>query len=254
MIKNAGLFLLVLVLLTSAAVICTAQPFPGDFPGTVPDVGPSYPPDGQVPNWPGIPEGFPGTGPDVGPSNPFGGQTPEGPGSQSGGSSPEHPTEGPQVTIPTYTPSANTGNVLGNLENGQTLDTQSTIAAFGSEPQPSSDGGSTQPDRGIKPGLVFAAPPPPPNGIQIWVFYNNRWTQGPSAVSLYNQMNIAVINGQTQFLWGYDSNSWQRWSSWGLRWPATMFSTFFGDVRGWHSVAMWGSNTGWSNVLLIYVR
>jgi hypothetical protein len=251
MIKGSfSLYLIVLVLLTSTAMICTAQPTPGGFPGMVPGVGPSYPFDDEAPIWPGSQSG-------VGPSYPIDDQAPNWPGSQSGigpsdTSGSEHPTEGPQVAVPTYTPSANTGNVLGYLENGQTLDPQTIIANFGSKPEPSSEDGSAQSNRDLNPGLAFMAPPPP-KGIQIWAFYKNQWTQGPSAIFLNQQMNIAVRNDQTQFLWGYDSNSWQTWSSWGLRWPGTMFSTFLGDVRGWHFVAMWGSKSGWSNVLPIYV-
>jgi hypothetical protein len=28
---------------------------------------------------------------------------------------------------------------------------------------------------------------------------------------------------------------------------------FLGDATGWHQVAVWGSQSGWSNVLWIYV-
>jgi hypothetical protein len=246
----ASVVLAIFIFLTATTL---AQPVPdGQYPSGPDYPGPNYPNypypnDPNYPNNPGPVTCQPGYHYDYN----VGTCVADTPGPTPETSNSEHPEEGPQVAVPTYTPSANNGKVLGNLETGQTLDTQSIIATFGSEPGSSSDDGSAQ-SKPISSGLAFA-PPPPPNCIQIWVFYNGRWTQGPSAVFLNQQMNIAVKNGQTQSLWGYDSNSWQTWSSWGFRWPGLMFSTFFADKRGWHFVAMWGSNCGWSNVLPIYV-
>jgi hypothetical protein len=251
----ASMVLAIFIFLTATTL---AQPVPdGQYPSGPDYPGPNYPNYPNDPNYPNYPGPQNGPEPTPGPVTCQAGYhydynvgtcVADTPGPTPDVSGSEHPAEGPQVAVPTYTPSANNGKVLGNLGDGQTLDTQGTIAAFGSEPGTSSDEGAQS--NGQR--LLFA-PPPPPNGIQIWVFYNNHWTQGPSAVFLNQQMNIAVRNGQSQFLWGYDSNSWQMWSSWGLRWPGTMFSTFLGDVRGWHMVAMWGSKSGWSNVLPIYV-
>ncbi len=246
---------MILLLIVTLAVVglfmdeSVAQPTPGGFPYAIPNVGPSSPSGYQVPNPSGSQSGLV-------PYNPFGYEGPVPPENQLSPipgeeSNSEHPTEGPQAAIPSHAPSANTGNVLENLEGGQTLDTQSIIANFGSEPESSSEGVSGVATSAPTPKL-FAAPPAP-SGIQIWAFYNGQWTQGPSSVSLYQQENIAVLNDQTQNLWGYDSNGFPMWSNWGFRWPGFTFSSFYGDQRGWHLVAMWGSRSGWSNVLPIYV-
>jgi len=264
MAKGINSLLLVLVLLISATVICTAQPTPGGFPGTVPGVGPSYLPGGQPPVWPGSSGGFPGTVPGVGPSYPPGGQPPVGPGSSEGfpGTVPgsqsgnEHPATGPDAMQPNEAPPASTGKVVTTLHNKQALNSQEIMANFGSEPQSNSATGATGSEQrayGVYPAsaswMVI------PTGIQYWAFYNGMWTQGPSAVFFNQNMNLLLSNDQAQNIWAYElyPNNWPNWSYWGYRWAGNYNAWFIGDMRGWHLCAIWGDRSGWSNVLWIYV-
>jgi len=87
----------------------------------------------------------------------------------------------------------------------------------------------------------------------MWALYNGMWTMGPSGVSQFQQMNLIVKNNQWQNLWGYDSNSFPQWTFWGYMGPGFIPSTFYADTKGWHMCAIWGSVSGFSNTLPIFV-
>ena len=238
MTKGIYIFLLVLVLLTSTAIICTAQPIPGGFPGTVPGVGPSYP-GGQVP---GVGPSYPsGQVPGVGPSYP-GGQVPV---DQSGNG---HPATGPESAQPNeaQAPSASTGNVVMSLSDKQALNTQDITKNFGSAPQSNQNPSKTQ----YQYQQIII-----PTGIQYWAFYNGMWTQGYSAVWFNQNMNLLLNNDQAQNIWAYElyPNGMPMWSNWGYRWAGSYNAIFNGDTHGWHLCAIWGDHSGWSNVLWVYV-
>lgn len=167
----------------------------------------------------------------------------------------EHPAQGPQAEIPASKPSANTGNVVVTPGEKQVLASQDIMASFGSEPSSESDGSSDQ--SGYANAHYYLSPPSPapptPSGIKIWAFYNGIWTMGPSAVLQYQEMNLLVKNNQWQSLWGYDSNSFPQWTFWGSMGPGFIPSTFYADTKGWHKCAIWGSTSGFSNALWIFV-
>lgn len=189
-------------------------------------------------------------------------QTPtESPYKESGTSAgQDHPVQGPQDEIPAFKPSANMGNVVATYGQKQVLASQEIMASLGSEPQSESNGESDQ--SGYANGQssnaysnYWLSPPvpPKPSGIRIWALYNGIWTMGPSAVLQFQGMNMLVKNNQWQSLWGYDSNSLPQWTFWGYMGPGFIPSTFYADTKGWHKCAIWGSVSGFSNTLWIFV-
>jgi hypothetical protein len=176
-------------------------------------------------------------------------QTPtESPNNESGTSAGlDHPAQAPQAEIPAFKPSANTGNVVVTPGEKQVLASQDIMASFGSEPQSESNEASDQ------SGYANVLSPPKPSGIKIWALYNGMWTMGPSGVSQFQQMNLIVKNNRWQNLWGYDSNSFPQWTFWGYMGPGFIPSTFYADTKGWHMCAIWGSVSGFSNTLPIFV-
>jgi hypothetical protein len=167
----------------------------------------------------------------------------------------EHPAQEPQAEIPAFKPSANTWNVVVTTGEKQVLASQDIMASFSSEPQSESDGASDQ--SGYANIQYYLSPPQPsppkPSGIKIWALYNGMWTMGPSGVSQFQQMNLIMKNNRWQNLWGYDSNSFPQWTFWGYMGPGFIPSTFYADTKGWHMCAIWGSVSGFSNTLPIFV-
>jgi hypothetical protein len=92
-------------------------------------------------------------------------------------------------------------------------------------------------------------------GLEQWALYNGQWTKDSSAVNYYGRMNILVNNDQGQYIWSYEQypNGYVDWHNWGYWWPGYYNRIFLGDAPGWHQIAVWGSQSGWSNVLWIYV-
>lgn len=253
---------LIIAAILSVAAICTAFPGiptydPGGFPSIPPVIGPGNPsstPFGAEPNntTSGIPDpNSLGIWPPV--------QTPtESPFNESGTSEgPDHPAQVPQAEIPAFKPSANTGNVVATFGEKQVLESQDVMASFGSEPQFESNGASeyanglsSNPYYSYSPQLLS---PPKPSGIRMWALYNGIWTMGPSAVLQFQEINLIVKNDKWQYLWGYDSNSLPHWTFWGYMGPGFIPSTFYADTKGWHMCAIWGSVSGFSNTLPIFV-
>jgi hypothetical protein len=161
------------------------------------------------------------------------------------GASGNHPSSGPSLTQqPQYTPSASTGQVASNLGEGQTVSDQQ-VMMLGGEPT----GAKATPGGGNKLMAYYVG------GIQQWALYNGQWTNGPTAVNYYGRMNILVDNDQGQYIWSWEQypNGQEYWKSWGYWSPGYHNTWFLGDAPGWHAIAIWGSQSGWSNVLWIYV-
>jgi len=94
------------------------------------------------------------------------------------------------------------------------------------------------------------------SGLQIQTWYNGMWTTGPASVFFWRSTSILSNNDQAQTIWfweGYPSGQ-QVWKNMGYRMPGYFHGRFTGDSRGWHKLAIWGSRSGWSNVVWIYVR
>jgi hypothetical protein len=167
----------------------------------------------------------------------------------------DHPSSAPEEQPPVNTPSLNTGKAITNLANGQILQTQDVVAAFGSEPQ---DSVSTESDQAISiypsgSRAVYPAYIPPTNKIQFFAFYKNKWTMKNSALSMGHLMNLIVVNNRKQHLWAYDSNTWTKWQDLGKCNKGLVSLQFLADTSGWHHCIIWGSKSGWSNSLWIWV-
>jgi len=167
----------------------------------------------------------------------------------------DHPLSAPEEQPPANTPSPNTGKAITNLANGQILQTQDVVAAFGSEPQESV---STESDQAISmypsgSRVVYPMYITPTNKIQFFAFYKNKWTMKNSALSLGHLMNLIVVNDRKQHLWAYDSNSWPKWQDLGKCNKGLVSLQFLADTSGWHHCIIWGSKSGWSNSLWIWV-
>ncbi|KQC16048.1 MAG: hypothetical protein APR56_00540 [Methanosaeta sp. SDB] len=92
-------------------------------------------------------------------------------------------------------------------------------------------------------------------GLQHWIYYCGRWTYGPAAMWLGQQTNTIIRNNQYQYVWYYDKypSGYQQWKYEGYRYPGYFGTNFLADQRGWHQIAVWGSRSGWSNPIWIYV-
>jgi len=92
-------------------------------------------------------------------------------------------------------------------------------------------------------------------GLQHWIYYCGSWSTGPAAFWLGQQTNTIVRNDQPQNIWYYDRypNRYEQWWYGGYRYPGYIFGYFRADMRGWHQIAVWGSRSGWSNPIWVYV-
>ena len=94
------------------------------------------------------------------------------------------------------------------------------------------------------------------NGICFYILYNNIWSLGPASFWLDDGTNSISYVDTPQYItyyeqypdghvvtrnWGYKNEGFYPW------W-------FSADKRGWHRLAIWGSESKWSNVLSVYVR
>ncbi len=220
-----------------------AQPDPYEEYPSGPDyLGPSYPYD---PNY--QEQGYPDY-----PSDPYSQGPQQGPATIPGSSSSDsgHPSDGPDSMQPLSAPSGSSTEAL-NYAEGQSLSQQevssSGMMASGSEMMASGSGMATA-DRAMAFMMV--------SGSQIWTRYNGMWTTGPASVFFWRSTSILSNNDQAQTIWfweGYPSGQ-QVWKNMGYRMPGYFHGRFIGDSRGWHRLAMWGSRSGWSNVVWIYVR
>lgn len=224
--RKIVLIAMMIIVIATSIVVCIAAPPPPDGSYSNPPV-----PDGS--QYPSYPPGYPGQGNQQGQNNQGNNQ----------GAFINHPSSGPSAgQQPQYTPSASSGKVAENLAQGQVLNNQQ-LAQFGGAPQ------STKASAGGQLQYIIVT------GLEEWAYYNGQWTKDPSAVYYYGRMNLVVNNDQGQYLWSYDRypNGYQDWHYWGYLYPGYYPLLFVGDMSGWHQIATWGSQSGWSNVLWIYV-
>jgi len=92
-------------------------------------------------------------------------------------------------------------------------------------------------------------------GLQHWIYYCGRWSYGPAAMRYGQQTNTITRNDQYQHVWYYDRypSGYQQWRYGGYWYPGPHFGNFWADWRGWHQIAVWGSRSGWSNPIWVYV-
>ncbi len=232
LLRSSVLFA-VFIFLTATAL---AQPLPydqypsgPDYPGPYDPLNPNYP-EQDYPNYPTDPY-YPG--PQQGPATV--------PGSSGGDEG--HPSSGPTSSQPLSAPSGSNTEAL-NYAEGESL----SLQEVSSSGMMASSGSGT--DSAYR-SMSFVTT----SGLKIWTRYNGMWTTNPASVFFWRSTSILSYNDQAQTVWfweGYQSGR-QDWNNQGYRMPGYFHGRFTGDERGWHRLAMWGSRSGWSNVVWIYV-
>jgi len=202
-------------------------------------------PYNQYPSWPDWPSDPNNQGPDYPnyPTDPYNPGPQQGPVTVPGsGGNEGHPSEGPSSSEPLSAPSGSNTEAL-NYAEGQSL-SQQEVSSSG---MMASGSGAATADRSMAFMMV--------SGLQIWTRYNGMWTTDPASVFFWRSTSILSYNDQAQTVWfweGYPRGR-QVWRNLGYRMPGYFHGRFTGDERGWHRLAMWGSRSGWSNVVWIYV-
>lgn len=232
--KRALLIAITIIAIATSMIACATNgsgnpPLPPGYSGQGGQQLPPYPSNqqGTYPPGQGI---YP---PGQGPQNQQGGQTGQ-------TSYVAHPNIGPQSEQPQTEPTASTGKVEANLGQGQSL-TKEQVTQIGGELTSAESGGKYQ------AYLIV--------GLEQWALYNGYWTKYDSAVSYYGRENIAVYIDQYQYVWSLETypDGYEDWHDWGYLKEGYYNRIFVGDEPGWHELSVWGSESGWSNVLWIYV-
>ncbi|HII06144.1 MAG TPA: hypothetical protein HA349_02155 [Methanotrichaceae archaeon] len=133
---------------------------------------------------------------------------------------------------PALTPSASSGEAATQLSEGEAL-TYSQASSIG----------------GVDRALVTMP------GLQVLILYNGAWTMDASGYWSGGRTNLLVNNDQPQRIWSYERypNGREEWTSIGYKWEDYFNGWLEVDDPGWHQLAVYGENSGWSNVLWIYV-
>ncbi len=91
--------------------------------------------------------------------------------------------------------------------------------------------------------------------IGFWVQYGPAWGL-KSAVYLGNTVRTAIYNDQYQYLYWVEIYPDGKWRYWGLGYHNSgwiMRYRFLGDAPGWHKIFIYGSKSGYSNPIWVYV-
>jgi len=96
------------------------------------------------------------------------------------------------------------------------------------------------------------------SGLQYYILYNNTWCQHPTAYWSSLETNAFVYIDKPQYVWTYERmpTGHITWNALGGCAEGYLTSSFsaYENERGWHEIAYWGSESGWSNVLWVCVR
>lgn len=209
----------------------------------------------------GYPAGDYPTGDYPAPDSSFPGSMPSGddhPSQPYGDSSADHPSSGPSISQPLSAPQADSVQPLTYLSEGQSLSQQEVSAAGGLQAVSGliTEGASYAGGKSMETkAMAFTFSPVTAFGPQLWARYHGAWTSGPASVFFHGWTNMLVNNDQRQRIWSWEKypGGSQRWSYWGMRMPGYFSGQFIGDTRGWHYLAMWGTRSGWSNVVPVFV-
>ncbi len=161
---------------------------------------------------------------------------------------------------PESTPSASTGSPISYISDGLSLSEHevsslpggSSLLAPGGPGSPVASGGP-EVFRSYYGGTeAFRRYS---GGLQQWIYYSGRWTYGPAALWFGQQTNTIIRNDQYQVIWSYERypNGYEAWQYWGYWYPGYRHAWFGADYKGWHQIAVWGSRSGWSNPIWVYV-
>jgi hypothetical protein len=95
-----------------------------------------------------------------------------------------------------------------------------------------------------------------PDGLQLYILYNNRWCQDPTSYWYSETANMMIYSDQPQYLVMYERypNGQIQRNDIGYVDSGYNAGMFEADSKGLHTLAFWGSRSGWSNQLQIYVQ
>lgn len=274
--KNMTGLVLAFAALTSLAAISSAQPG-GPWSGQLPD-----PDDKPWPNWDNWDNYYSWQGqwqyntPTTGPSSDTTGTYPDG----------APTTDRPSGSQPMNAPSASTSAPISSFDDGELLSEKDVESLPGWKGIPASGGGWDGPLASGSPETLSDYYGGTPGyygqyysggqdrygryygstqtyygryygygGLQHLIYYCGRWTYGPAALWYGQQTNTITQNYQYQHVWYYDRypDGHEQWEYGGYWYPGPRFGYFRADQRGWHQIAIWGSRSGWSNPIWVYV-
>jgi hypothetical protein len=95
-----------------------------------------------------------------------------------------------------------------------------------------------------------------PDGIQLYILYNDRWCQDGTSYWSYEKANMMFYSDQPQYIVMYERypNGQIQKNDIGYVDSGYNAGMFMADSKGLHTLAVWGSRSGWSNQLQIYVQ
>jgi hypothetical protein len=104
--------------------------------------------------------------------------------------------------------------------------------------------------RGIGGDIYF------PGGIQIYILYNNKWCQDATSYWYSEEANMMIYSDQPQYIVMYERYPNGQIQKNDIGYVDSGYNTgmFKADSKGLHTLAVWGSRSGWSNQLQIYVQ
>lgn len=187
-----------------------------------------------------------------------------------------HPSTGPDGSAPLSAPSASTGSPISYLDDGASLSESELRSLPGGTRLMASGGGSTAPLASSGgPGALsgyygggqeyyggyyggtqaYYGGYYGYGGLQQWIYYCGSWSYGPAALQFGQRTNTIIKSDQYQRIWSYERypNGYQQWQYWGYWYPGYHHAWFGADASGWHQIAVWGSRSGWSNPIWVYV-
>jgi hypothetical protein len=91
--------------------------------------------------------------------------------------------------------------------------------------------------------------------LQYYLLYNGLWCQNSTGYYFNKQTNSLMYVDRPQNIWVYEkyanSEVWKDLGFWEEGYRTGWFSA--DEPGGWHRLALYGNESGWSNVLWIYV-
>lgn len=251
-------FVLAFAAIVSMAAISSAQPGPGTYPYT--DYDPwlnpwSEPDDWSSPwssDWPyQVDEPYAAPEPTPGPGTP----------SETYRSDGAPTSSRPGGSQPSSAPSASTGSPISSFGDGELL-SESEVRGLPGGSSLLAPGGAAAPIASGERDALYSyyggsyAYRSYYGGLQHWIYYCGRWSYGPAAMWYGQQTNTIIRNDQYQRIWSYERypNGNEEWQYWGYWYPGYHHAWFGAyPYKGWHQIAVWGSRSGWSNPIWVYV-
>lgn len=91
--------------------------------------------------------------------------------------------------------------------------------------------------------------------INYYILYNNKWCADQAAFWLDDRTNSVLYINNSQYLTHFEKypDGHVVTTNWGFMERGFHPAWFSADEKGWHRLAIWGSEEGWSNVIWIYV-